>query len=127
MKISIPALGFLILLCVCCSAKTDFGEVVRYEQLTEWLDDTTTETIMVDIRRDDETAEGMIPGARHIPLADLEERIYELPRSARIVLYCQSGVRVKSALPVFKKMGYEKVYNFISYTHWQGHLEKPKP
>jgi len=119
----LPALMF-------CSPKTngspadDFGRTVSYAELRQWLADTQVQTVLVDIRRDDEIANGMVPGAVHIPLADLEKRIHELPIDARIVLYCRTGRRVKSALPIFREKGY-RVYNFVSFSNWQGALEKP--
>jgi rhodanese-related sulfurtransferase len=128
MKKHIPALVSFafFLLCMGCTSQAGFGETVSYETLQKWMGDTAILTIPVDIRQDEEAAPGMIPGARHIPLADLEERIYELPRDARIVLYCQSGRRVQSALPIFKKMDYKNVYDFVSVTNWQGDLEYPE-
>jgi len=114
-----------IVFCACAAKPPEFGDVVSYDQVQEWLRDSNAETIIVDIRRDDEIASGMIPGARHIPSEELAERIYELPRDARIVLYCKSGIRVKNALPLFKKMGHTQVYNFVSVSNWQGALEKP--
>ena len=104
----------------------DFGRIVSYAELLEWLDDAQMQTIIVDIRRDDEVASGMIPGAVHIPLADLGERIQELSRDARIVLYCRSGNRVQSALPIFKENGCTRVYNFAAFSNWQGNIEIPR-
>ena len=104
----------------------DYGRIVQYAEVLEWQSDTQTETIIVDIRTESEVADGMVPGAKHIPLADLEQRIHELPREARIVLYCRSGNRVQRALPIFQKNGYTQVYNFVSFSRWQGPLEKPR-
>lgn len=106
---------------------SEFGKVIDFAKLQEWLNDTETQTITVDIRRNDEVASGMIPGARHIPIADLEARINELPKNARIVLYCASGNRVKTALPIFEANGYTTVYNFVAISNWKGPLEYPVP
>jgi len=134
----------LLLVCCCCamtlifcSPKTaengktlektsEFGKVIDFAKLQEWLNDTGTQTIVVDIRRDDEVVSGMIPGARHIPIADLEARVSELPKNARIVLYCGSGNRVKTALPIFEANGYTAVYNFVSISNWKAPLEYPR-
>ena len=45
--------------------------------------------IVLDVRPDPEYAAGHLPGALHIPLADLAERIGELPRDHEIVAYCR--------------------------------------
>ncbi|MDR2733435.1 MAG: rhodanese-like domain-containing protein [Spirochaetota bacterium] len=130
--------AFIFLLACCaavfafCSPKPqekggapEFGKVVVFATLQEWLNDTETQTIVIDLRRDDEIVSGMIPGARHIPVANLEARINEIPKNARIVLYCSSGNRVKTALPVFEANGYTLVYSFVTISNWKGPLEYP--
>ena len=54
------------------------------------------DAIFVDVREAHELMSGMIPEALHIPLGVLlsgESIIYELPRDANLVVYCQHGVR----------------------------------
>ena len=48
---------------------------------------------IVDVRGPDEWRRGHLPGALHIPLASLPERLGELDPSARIVLQCKGGGR----------------------------------
>ncbi|SEL63329.1 ArsR/SmtB family transcription factor [Nonomuraea pusilla] len=45
-------------------------------------------TVVVDVRSASAYAEGHIPGAVSVPLAELEDRLAELPRDAEIVAYC---------------------------------------
>jgi sulfur-carrier protein adenylyltransferase/sulfurtransferase len=53
-----------------------------------------TEVTVIDVREPDESAEGCIPGALVLPRGVLESRVEALvPRSARLVVYCQSGGR----------------------------------
>lgn len=44
---------------------------------------------VIDVRPLDEFAAGHIPGAVHLPLAELERRLAELPRDQEIVAYCR--------------------------------------
>lgn len=44
---------------------------------------------VVDVRPGAEFAAGHIPGAVHLPLAELERRLAELPRDQEIVAYCR--------------------------------------
>lgn len=44
--------------------------------------------IIVDVRGQDAYATAHIPGARSLPLAELEARAQELPRDATIITYC---------------------------------------
>jgi ArsR family transcriptional regulator len=45
--------------------------------------------VVIDVRPADEFAAGHIPGARHIPIRELEKRLNELPRAQEIVAYCR--------------------------------------
>ena len=47
------------------------------------------QTIVLDVRPEPEYAAGHLPGAIHIPLEELAERIEELPRSHEVVAYCR--------------------------------------
>jgi len=52
---------------------------------------------IVDVRGPDEWRRGHLPGAIHIPLAALPERIDELNTAAPIVLHCKGGSRAAIA------------------------------
>lgn len=43
---------------------------------------------IIDVRPDDQYEEGHIPGAIHIPRADIAQRVPEIPKNQPIVLYC---------------------------------------
>ena len=47
------------------------------------------DVVLVDVRPAEEYAAGHIDGARSIPLAELEQRLAELPEDAEIVAYCR--------------------------------------
>jgi rhodanese-related sulfurtransferase len=47
------------------------------------------EVVLIDVRPREEFAAGHIDGARSIPLAELEERLAELPTDREIVAYCR--------------------------------------
>lgn len=47
------------------------------------------EVIVLDVRPPDEYAAGHIPGAVSIPIAELEQRLQELPPGREIVAYCR--------------------------------------
>ncbi|WP_379545488.1 rhodanese-like domain-containing protein [Qipengyuania sp. DSG2-2] len=49
--------------------------------------------VLVDVRTDEEVAEGMIPGAIHMPLADFDPLALPDPDDAEIILYCRSSRR----------------------------------
>ncbi len=56
---------------------------------------------ILDVREDFEVSEGMIPGALHIPMGDLQARLSELDPAVPIIAVCRSGnrsARVSDAL-----------------------------
>lgn len=48
---------------------------------------------LIDVRTDEEVAEGMIPGAEHIPLDRFDPAKLDLSDGREVVLYCRSGRR----------------------------------
>lgn len=60
---------------------------------------------IVDVRERSEYDEGHVPGARHIPYEQLEQRIGEVPRAQTLVVYCTSGVRSSLATSIFERKG----------------------
>jgi rhodanese-related sulfurtransferase len=47
------------------------------------------EVTVLDVRPAEEYRAGHVPGARSIPLAELEKRLAELPRNREVVAYCR--------------------------------------
>jgi rhodanese-related sulfurtransferase len=47
------------------------------------------DVVLVDVRPSEEFEAGHIPGARSVPLDELEERLAELPREREVVAYCR--------------------------------------
>ncbi len=52
-----------------------------------------SEYLLLDVRQPGEYTEAHIPGAKHIPLPELEERLGDLPGDRDVVFYCRSGRR----------------------------------
>lgn len=74
---------------------------------------------VVDVRAPDEWAHGHVPGATHIPLAALPERLGELDRSLPIVLHCKGGGRSSIATSFLQARGVDGVSNLAGgYDGW---------
>lgn len=63
-------------------------ELVTPEHVRIWQQDPAQDPIIIDVRDAADFARGHLPGARHIPLATLEQQVKRLPRDRRIVTYC---------------------------------------
>jgi len=72
---------------------------------------------VVDVREPAEVADGMIAGARHIPLGDLGARLGELDKSRPVVAVCRSGRRSAAAADQLAAAG------FTAYTMTGGMLD----
>jgi len=64
--------------------------------------------LVVDVREPYEWDAGHLPGARHIPLGDIANRLGELPRDTDVVLYCEAGARSARALDVLRDAGFTR-------------------
>jgi NADPH-dependent 2,4-dienoyl-CoA reductase/sulfur reductase-like enzyme/rhodanese-related sulfurtransferase len=79
--------------------------------------------IVLDVRTQAEFDRGHIPGATHIPIDELRNRLGELDRNRWIIAYCQVGMRGYLATRVLLQSGYN-VSNlsggYTSYCQWHG-------
>jgi len=66
---------------------------------------------LLDVRQPREYEAGHIPGAKLIPLGELEYRYGELDKDRGIISYCRSGHRSMAASIHLCGLGFENVYN----------------
>ena len=102
-----------------CSA--DRIRRVNPEQLREILDNDTTGSFqLLDVRQPYEYEAGHIPGAKWIPLSELEYRHGELDREKKIITYCRSGHRGMAASILLCGLGFGNLYNLDGgMLNWQ--------
>ena len=65
--------------------------------------------VFIDVREPNEWNLGYIPGALRIARGVLEQQVEQVPRDARVVLYCSSGNRSLLAGDTLHAMGYTNV------------------
>ena len=65
----------------------------------------------LDVREDDEWESGNIPGAKHVFLGELGNRLDELDRSRSHATYCASGFRASIAASILAAHGFADVRN----------------
>jgi phage shock protein E len=64
---------------------------------------------LLDVRSAEEFAEGRVPGAKNIPVRELESRLAEVPKDRPVVVYCHSGGRATLAHRLLAERGYTNV------------------
>jgi rhodanese-related sulfurtransferase len=63
--------------------------------------------VLLDVREADEWDAGHAPGAKWIPLGELDRARTEIPINRRIVCVCRSGVRSARATEALTQMGFD--------------------
>ena len=66
---------------------------------------------LLDVRGPGEWKKGHVPGARHIFVPDLRNRLNELERDKPTVVYCGSGYRSSIASSILKAAGFNELWN----------------
>jgi sulfur-carrier protein adenylyltransferase/sulfurtransferase len=77
---------------------------------------------LLDVREQDEVADGIVPGARHLGRAHFESRVEDvLPdKDSEVVLYCESGVRSAFAAKTLQELGYPNVSSMSGgFARWR--------
>ena len=65
--------------------------------------------VVLDVRDEDEYAQGHIPGSVHVPYGELPERQGELPRDRAIAAICSGGKRSGLAASILQREGFERI------------------
>ncbi len=73
---------------------------------------------LVDVRSPGEFAGGALPGARNIPVHELDRRLAELSKDRELVVYCASGGRSASAASLLARAGFTKVHDLGGIGRW---------
>ena len=83
---------------------------------------------LVDVREQAEFASGRIPGARLLPLGELQRGAAELDRSRPVVSVCRSGKRSAQAMEKLAALGFNEVHQldggFMAWKRARFPLEK---
>jgi hydroxyacylglutathione hydrolase len=75
---------------------------------------------LLDVRTAAEWRAGHVPGARHIPLGFLPDRLEEISRDRPVIVYCQSGSRANIAASLLLANGFPRVSVFAGgFAEWE--------
>jgi len=68
---------------------------------------------MIDVREDEEVAQGMIPGALHLPLGQIPHQLAAIPKDEEVIFICRSGYRSDQACQYLSSLGHQGVANMV--------------
>lgn len=71
--------------------------------------DLPPEASLLDVREADEWAAGRAPGARHLPMSELANRLGEIPGDDPLYVVCRSGARSGRVVGYLTAQGYPAV------------------
>ncbi len=68
-----------------------------------------SDTVLLDVREDDEWRQGHAADARHIPMGQVPGRLGEIDRQARLYVICKAGGRSLKVAQYLASNGYQPV------------------
>jgi len=84
-----------------------------------------TDLQIIDVREPHEYHSGHIPGAKHIPLGELQSRVTEIDQNQETVVVCHSGGRSSVACNFLHSAGFSNHYNLMGgMSAWDGEVER---
>ena len=108
----------------CTDAEQEEQVMISYEQILQEeakaLMESETDYVILDVRTEEEFAEGYIAGAILIPDYEIKEKAESiLPDKDQLILvYCRSGRRSKLAASELVTLGYTNVKEFGGIIDW---------
>lgn len=77
--------------------------------------------VILDVREPVEYRSGHVPGARHIPLSTLADRMGDLDPARPVITYCKAGRRSRSAAALLLGAGFADVRSMVGgMDAWEG-------
>ena len=83
---------------------------------------------LLDVREPIEVSQGILPGALHIPLAELPARYAELSATLPTIVYCHHGARSAKAVQFLSTVGFNNIANLEGGTDsWSRQIDSSLP
>jgi rhodanese-related sulfurtransferase len=81
---------------------------------------------LVDVREDEEVAEGMIPSAKHVKMGDIPESVAQFKKDKEYIFICRSGRRSENVCHFMNDQGFKVVNMEGGMLEWTGKTEPKK-
>ena len=84
-------------------------------------------TLILDVRNEDEFAEGHLKNAIQIPVKELKENLNDIEKfkDELVLVYCRSGKKSAEAINILKENGFKNLVHMKDgISKWDGEVEK---
>lgn len=84
-------------------------------------------TLILDVRNEDEFAEGHLKNAIQIPVNELKENLSDIEKfkDELVLVYCRTGKRSAEAMDILKENGFKNLVHMKDgISKWDGEIEK---
>ncbi|MUK90764.1 rhodanese-like domain-containing protein [Ornithinibacillus sp. L9] len=95
---------------------------VTPKEVEKIVEQDDKDTVIIDVREDEEVAQGMIPGAKHIALGNIPDSTDKLAKDKNYILVCRSGRRSMNAAMYLDEQGFKVVNMKGGMLEWDGEV-----
>ena len=121
MKKLVILLVMVLLLVTGCKTVEEERKMISYEEVNGIIEnyENLEHVYIIDVREESEYNEGHLINSYNIPLSVLTNIQNEtISLDAKIIVYCRSGNRSKTAQERLKELGYTNVYDMGGIIDW---------
>ncbi len=97
-----------------------FGKVMSHEEALDLMKNDK-DVIVIDVRETNEFKQGHIEGAKNLPMSRIDYTAEAIltEKDKKILVYCYSGARSRTACNILKTLGYSDVNDFGGIMRWK--------
>lgn len=105
-------LSFVLIISIIACTEAQQIKRLNVKEFKELMDKTSNKTVL-DVRTNDEVAQGVLAQATQIDYngGDFESQLEKLDKNKPVFIYCAVGGRSGGASSILAKKGFKKVYN----------------
>lgn len=118
----LPVIVLFIATTIGCEAQQKEGIKVISPEEAKTAMAAEEDLVLVDVRTQEEFAEGNIEGAKNINFydADFKEQMQQYNKEKPIYIYCRSGARSAKAAKQLQEIGFKEIYDIEGgYLNWE--------
>jgi len=101
-------------------AKKLTPDEISIQEFLEIVEKKPPQTLIVDVRTEEDHKGGAVPGAAHVPLEVIQKDPSKLPKDKELILYCNTGATSSTAHEVLKQKGFKSRYLNATITYQNG-------